>query len=111
MYLVEVGIAPDLLQLSILFMNRSEQIRQFINNCGSSFVSIKFIKKDGSIRTIVTNPRDYKEVKGTGNPSTKINIVRVRDSQIAKEKGSGAWRSFDCDRVISVKGNGEILEF
>lgn len=85
-------------------------IKSFIFNCGSSIVSVEFTKKDGTKRSISFNPRDSKEIKGTGTKCTNPSIIRVRDFNLAK-KGPGAWRSFDCDRVLSVKSMGEELSF
>ena len=85
-------------------------IKSFIFNCGSSIVSVEFIKKNGTKRSISFNPRDSKEIKGTGSKRTNPAIINVRDFSLAK-KGPDAWRSFDCDRVISVKGMGKELSF
>jgi hypothetical protein len=48
-------------------------------------------------------------VKGTGTPSKNPSIVRCRDFSIARKEGQGAWRSFDCQRVVSIKANGIAL--
>jgi hypothetical protein len=37
--------------------------------------------------------------------------VRCRDFSIARKEGEGAWRSFDCERVTSIKANGQTLVF
>jgi hypothetical protein len=91
-------------------MEKTATIRRFIANCGSSIVSVTFFKKDGSIRNIQFNPADSSEVKGTGNPLNNPDIIKCRDFRKAKEK-TGAWRSFDCGRVISIKGRGQTLDF
>ena len=91
-------------------MEKTATIRRFIANCGSSIVSVTFFKKDGSIRNIQFNPADSSEVKGTGNPLNNPDIIKCRDFRKAKEK-TGAWRSFDCGRVISIKGRGKTLDF
>jgi hypothetical protein len=28
---------------------------------------------------------------------------------VARKEGQGAWRSFDCERVTSIKANGIVL--
>jgi len=91
-------------------MQKTAAIRSFINNCGSSIVSVTFFKKDGSVRNIQFNPADSQEVKGTGVPLYNQDIVKCRDFRKAKE-GNAAWRSFDCGRVISIKGRGQTLDF
>ena len=92
-------------------MDKTTLVKQFIFNAASSIVSVEFIKADGSVRSLQFNPRDSKEIKGTGTVVKKPNIVRCRDFRIARTTGEGAWRSFDCERVISVKANGQALSF
>ena len=89
-------------------MSNHETIRQLINSAGSHFVSVQFIKQDGSTRQLTFNPRHFGEVKGTGHalkdPAAIENIVRCMD--IAK-----GWRSFDCRRVSRLTVNGQTVEF
>ena len=87
-------------------MNRSERIKSLINEAGSSYVSVTFIKKDGSERQMTFNPKDVNDIKGTGDTSNvDANIFRVRDNT------KQAWRSFDARRVIKIKSKGTITEF
>ena len=109
-------------------MDKTAQIRQFIFNAGSSIISVQFLKADGTLRSLQFNPKDSCEIKGersrsdrsegtaelfqsTGSPSKKPNIIRCRDFTIARVKGEGAWRSFDCERVTSIKAKGQTLIF
>ena len=73
--------------------NKTEAIRQILEDAGSSLVSVRFIKKDGTERQL------------TGNPTKDPRIVRIRDIKL------GQWRSFDCDRVVSVKCKGQLHTF
>jgi hypothetical protein len=87
-------------------VNRIERIQSLINEAGSGFVSVTFIKKDGSERQLTFNPKDVNDIKGTGDTSkVDPNIFRVRDN--AKQ----AWRSFDARRVIKIKSKGKTTEF
>lgn len=109
-------------------MDKTSRIKQFIFNAGHSIVSVEFVKADGSLRKLQFNPWDTKEIKGerslrdrskgtpeefhgTGTANKKPNIVRCRDFSIARKEGQGAWRSFDCERVVSIKANGKTLVF
>lgn len=92
-------------------MNNPQTIREFLQDAGSTIVSVKFIKADGSFRKIQFNPRDRREIVGTGNPTQNPNIFRVRDFSIARNNGSGAWRSFDSRRIVSIKSNGIVYNF
>ena len=92
-------------------MNKNPRIKQFIFNAGHSIVSVEFVKTDGSLRRIQFNPWDTKEIKGSGTATKKPSIIRCRDFAIARKEGQGAWRSFDCERVVSIKANGQTLAF
>jgi len=92
-------------------MDKTTLVKKFIYEAGSSIVSVQFIKADGSVRSLQFNPRDSREIKGTGTTMKKPSIVRCRDFRIARTAGEGAWRSFDCERVISVKSNGQAIYF
>jgi len=89
--------------------SKTELIKSFIFDAGSSIVSVEFRKADGSLRKLQFNPRDTQEIKGTGYALKAPNIVRCRDFSIACKDGQGAWRSFDCERVVSIKANGVAI--
>jgi len=84
---------------------RHEVVRDIIERAGSSFVSVNFLKKDGTERQITFNPRDWNEVKGTGKSCDNPNIFRIREVN-NKEEGKTTWRSFDATRVLRVRANG-----
>jgi len=91
-------------------MDKTAFVKKFIDNAGSSIVSVMFYKLDGTTRCIQFNPRDKQEIKGTGSPTTKASIIRCRDFRQAKQ-GNAAWRSFDTERVISIQANGQHIFF
>jgi hypothetical protein len=99
-----------LLSMSTLITSdKTAFIKSFIFNAGSSIVSVEFRKLDGTIRSLQFNPRDTQEIKGTGYALKAPSIVRCRDFSIARTQGEGAWRSFDCERVVSIKANGTVI--
>jgi hypothetical protein len=99
-----------LLSMSTLITSdKTAFIKSFIFNAGSSIVSVEFRKLDGTIRSLQFNPRDTQEIKGTGYALKAPSIVRCRDFSIARKEGQGAWRSFDCERVVSIKANGTVI--
>lgn len=89
---------------------RHEIIRDIIQKAGSSFVSVAFLKKDGTERQITFNPRDWNEVKGTGTACSNPNIFRIREVN-NKEEGKTTWRSFDATRVLKIRANGSEAIF
>ena len=92
-------------------MDKTSFIRQFIFNAGPSIVGVEFVKEDGTLRTLRFNPRDSREIKGTGKPTTNPSIIRCRDFSIARRSGEGAWRSFNCERVTKISANGQTICF
>jgi hypothetical protein len=86
-------------------MTTTQQIRQILEEAGASLVSVYFFKKDGSLRQLTGNLKDHNDIKGTGKPTTDPNIVRIRDIKL------GAWRSFDCSRVVSIRSKGQQFDF
>jgi hypothetical protein len=94
---------------TLITSDKTAFIKRFIQSAGSSIVSVEFRKADGSLRKLQFNPRDTQEIKGTGYALKAPSIVRCRDFSIARKEGQGAWRSFDCERVVSIKANGIAL--
>lgn len=82
-----------------------QQIREVLDDAGSTLVSIRFLKKDGTERQLTGNLKDHNDVKGTGSPCQDPNIVRIRDIKL------GQWRSFDCRRVLSIAAKGRTHTF
>ena len=80
-------------------------IQAILREAGSQFVSITFIKKDGSLRQLTGNLKDHNDVKGTGTPTSDPHIVRIRES--SKQQ----WRSFDTRRVVAIKTGGVVHDF
>ena len=76
-----------------------DRVRELIKESGSRYVSVNFIKKDGTERQMTFNPRDFADIKGTGTPIADPHIFRIRDN------GKQAWRSFDSRRLMSIRVN------
>jgi len=89
---------------------RHEIIQEIIEKAGSTFISVVFLKKDGTERSLRFNPRDFSEIKGTGTASSDPNIFRIREVQ-NKEEGKTTWRSFDARRVLKIVSLNEITTF
>jgi hypothetical protein len=92
-------------------MDKTSEIKEFIFAAGASIVSVEFIKLNGEKRKLQFNPRDTQEIKGTGQALKSPSIIRCRDFSIARKEGEGAWRSFDCERVIKITANGRTIVF
>ena len=86
-------------------MNLADLVQATIDRAGSQFVSVTFVKKDGTERQLTFNPKQIGEIKGTGRQCNDPDIFRI------VEANKGQWRSFDAKRVISIKVNGEVTKF
>lgn len=86
-------------------------LREFLNNEGSTIVSIEFIKKNGEKRSIQFNPMDRRELKGFGPTTNNPEILRVRDFNIARERGWGAWRSMNINSISRIRSRGQTYTF
>lgn len=91
-------------------MNRTT-LQQFLNSEGSTIVSIEYVKKNGEQRTIQFNPKDRQEIKGFGAKSNSPDILRVRDFNIAKQRGWGAWRSVNISTISKIRSRGQTYIF
>lgn len=92
-------------------MDKTAIVRTFLQQAGSTIVSVKFVKKNGEMRQLSFNPKDRQEIKGTGAPTKNPQIVRCRDFGIVRKEGGGAWRSFDCERVAEIRARGQVVRF
>lgn len=94
-------------------MNKVEVVKQKIKSSGSKLVSLKFEKKDGSIRTICFNPKTAKGLKGEeASDSAKRaiatrkknnpNMISVCDQSLLAKgmDASKCWRTVDLEKVI-----------
>ena len=88
----------------------SQNVRQFLSNAGSTVVSVRFVKKDGNIRDIRFNPRDRKEIKGSGSKTKNQDIICVRDFDLAR-KGLPAWRSFNVNSIVLIRSRNKTFDF
>lgn len=98
---------------------KSEIVKSHIQNAGSKFVSVTFIKKTtGEERTITFNPKEgCNLVSGNRAEATQKrkannpNLINVVDSSIAnrEEDRRKGWRSFSSETVISMKVGGKQI--
>ena len=85
--------------------NTPENIRAILEAAKSTFVSITFTKANGEERRLTTNPKQIGEVLGTGTKCKDPAVFRIVDVKLNQ------WRSFRCERVTSIKANGQTITF
>lgn len=103
---------------------KTKLVKSIIEQSGSGFVSVIFTKKDGSLRTLVHNPKVRKGIKGDSatesgkqavatRKANHPNLVSVFDSELASkgELATKCWRTIDCETVKQIKVGGEVIKF
>lgn len=85
-------------------MNKIQMMKTLIDSTRGKFFVINFIKKDGTVRKMLTRTGVSKGVKGNGLPNTKENILRAYDLSI------GQWRSINLETVQSIKCGKVLFE-
>lgn len=75
---------------------------------GTKFATVRFVKKDGSIRTKNGLFRPLSKIKGTGRgtPDGYIAIWSPNEANPADTSGdprSGKWGMFRADSVLEIK--------
>ena len=89
-------------------MTNAELLTASIAVSGSRIMSTVHLKKDGTCRKTVFNPRHIGEVKGTGHPmrgAAAVNVFRVMDLTL----NPPAWRAVDARRLVEVKVGGQVI--
>ena len=89
-------------------MTNAELLTASIAVSGSRIMSTVHLKKDGTCRKTVFNPRHIGEVKGTGHPmrgAAAVNVFRVMDLTL----NPPAWRAVGARRLVEVKVGGQVI--
>lgn len=82
--------------------NMDNKVKRVINSSKGKFMTVTFVKKDGTLRSMLCRTGVRKFVKGTDKrQKTNDNI------QVVYDMHKKAYRSFNTDRVVSIKFNGE----
>lgn len=105
-------------------MNKADKIKSIIREARSSIISVKFKKKDGTLRTMSFNARYKGKLKGLNASESaqravetrKVNnpdLINVIDLAVKRKtkKEEASRRSFQCETVVSVKSGGKVYEF
>lgn len=98
-------------------MSKYDQIRELLNQGKGQFVSVTFLKKDGTERTMNVQPAAGKyRVKGEAASEPAKQAAKTRAERYPNllnvwSVDKQAFRSINMDTVTSVRCNGETYEF
>jgi hypothetical protein len=94
---------------------RRAQIRAVIGTAGSRFVSVVFVKKDGTLRVMRWNPADHRDIKGDAatDAGKRANATRKANNPnlIRVQEVKKGWRSVNLDRIIRIRVDGVTSRF
>jgi len=79
----------------------AKQIDSLIAEAKGKFFTLKFIKKDGTLRVINAKDKYNRLIKGTGSPATKA--LKQKGYQNAVNRNLESWVSFMPEKVVEFK--------
>jgi hypothetical protein len=96
-----------------MFVSRETLVKKITESNGQ-IITVDFIKKDGSKRTLNGRIGVKAHVKGTGRPMTNYpHLIGIYDLQVAKanpENPEVAYRAMIKDNILAARINGESYE-
>ena len=86
-------------------------IREYMATVGSTFVSVTFVKKDGTLRTMVVNPlAGRKTLTGTRVAASAKRAANHPHLLNMWDIHSAGWRSINIDTVQQITALGATHE-
>ena len=83
-----------------------KQVSEILADNQNNFISLTFIKKDGTKRTLNGRMNVKKGVKG--NERGRISSEALRRQGYVTIKTSDGYKCFNVEQVISIKANGAL---
>lgn len=91
--------------------NRGRMVRKMLLENGGRMCSVTFVKKDGSVRTLVGNFGHVADQSGHNNASHYEKYVCMILPEKDPKTGKQQRRNIDCEKVLSIKTNGAVVNF
>ena len=79
-----------------------EQDLQMIENKGTKFATVSFIKKDGSIRVVNGLFKPTSKIVGSDKGMAQGEAMKARGQIPIYEVSSSSWKSFYADKVVEI---------
>ena len=80
-----------------------EQVHEMIENKGTKFATVSFIKKDGSIRVVNGLFKPTSKIVGSDKGMAQGEAMKARGQIPIYEVSSSSWKSFYADKVIDIQ--------
>ena len=81
----------------------SDQVHAAVKSRGTKFVTVTFVKKDGSLRKINGHFRAVKHIVGSDRGAAQSDVLKANDLVAIYSLKDRGWRSFKADSVLEVK--------
>jgi len=77
-------------------------VHQIIEEKGTKFATVSFIKKDGSIRVVNGLFKPTSKIVGSDKGIAQGEAMKARGQIPIYEVSSGSWKSFYADKVVEI---------
>ena len=100
--------------------DKIDTIKNIIKNHGSKFITVDFVKKDGTLRHMQCHRSKLLEaaVKGTQPEATekRRSTLKAKNMLCVEEivkpgTSEYQWRTINCETVKKIVANGQTYEF
>ena len=79
-----------------------EQVHQMVENKGTKFATVSFIKKDGTIRVVNGLFKPTSKIVGSDKGMAQGEAMKARGQIPIYEVSSSSWKSFYADKVVEI---------
>jgi hypothetical protein len=83
-------------------MLTQDQVRSVVENKGTKFATVTFIKADGSTRVVNGLFKPTSKIVGSDKGMAQGEAMKARGQIPIYEVSSGSWKSFYADRVVEI---------
>lgn len=91
-------------------MKKVDQVKALVEQSGGKLFSVKFVKKDGTIRTM-TCRREVHKYSGGGVAGYSNNPNNIGVYEFCERQGKEGHRCFDAGSVLAMKVKGVEYKF
>lgn len=82
---------------------RPDDVHAAVRAKGTKFATVKFIKKDGTVRTINGHFRAVKHIIGSDRGQMHSEVMKAKGLVPIYSLADKGWRSFRADAVVEVR--------
>jgi hypothetical protein len=80
-----------------------EQVKCMVEGKGTKIATVKFLKADGTIRTVNGLFKPSSKIIGSDRGVAQGEAMKARGQVPVYELATGRWKSFFADKVLEIK--------